>query len=62
MASKEELDDDFSLEVETRFLTNERIPSLFLFGKDEMAAEVEINRLTRPYLMTYYSDAVKNWK
>lgn len=62
MASREELDDDFSLEVETRFLTNERIPSLFLFGKDEMAAEVEINRLTRPYLMTYYSDAVKNWK
>lgn len=62
MASVEEMDGRFSVEVETKFLSDERIPSMFSFGKDEVADEVEINRLTRPRLMTYYNEAVKNWE
>lgn len=62
MASREEWDDHYPIEVETRFLSEERIPAMFLFGKDEVAEGVEINRLTRPSLMEYYNKAVKNWE
>ena len=63
MASKKELDDEFELCVETKYLTKENIPALFSFGKDEMpTGEVEINRLSKPMLMQYYAEAVRNWE
>jgi len=63
MATKKELDDAFSIEVETKYLSNENVNALFSFGKDEMITdEVEINRLSKPMLIQYYSDAVRNWE
>ncbi len=63
LASKKELDDSYSIEVETRYLTNDNINALFVFGKDEQTIEeVEINSLSKPMLIQYYSDAVQNWE
>ncbi len=61
MASRGPLDGDFKIEVETKYLTDENITSLFAFGKDEMSENIEINRLTKPVLMQYYNTAVENW-
>ena len=47
--------------METKYLSAENVSALFLFGKDEMAEDVEINRLTRPVLMEYYNKAVEKW-
>lgn len=51
------------LTVETKFLTEENVDSLFVFGKDEMAAleKVGVNEMFRPRLITYYNDDVENW-
>jgi len=65
LASKHEISvSDIRPEVETKYLTDENIPSLFTFGRDEMADEksIEINSLSKPMLITYYSDAVRNWE
>ena len=51
--------------IETRFLSNENIASLFIFGKDEKPADmndIEINQLTKPVMIQYYNDAVRNWE
>lgn len=62
LASLKELDSAFSIEVRTRYLSKEMLPALFLFGKDEISSDVAINQLTRPVLMEYYNESVKNWK
>lgn len=63
MASRNELDEKFTLTVETNYLTQENIPSLFAFGKDELPKDtIEINRLSKPVMMQYYTEAVKNWE
>lgn len=61
MASKSELTTDIELTVDTKYLTNENAAALFLFGKDEIASDIEINRLTKPVLMEYYNKAVEEW-
>lgn len=61
LASKNELTEDLTFEVETRYLTPENVSALFCFGKDEIAEDIEINRLTKPVLMEYYNQAVENW-
>ena len=61
MASKTELVQQHSLPEETKYLTNENLPALFQFGKDELDDTAEINRLTKPVLIQYYNDAVRNW-
>ena len=61
MASRQELSENLQFEVETRYLSEENVPALFLFGKDEMVESVEINRLTKPTLMEYYNKAVELW-
>ena len=51
--------------VETRYLSNDNIPALFIFGKDEKPSnmnEVEVNQLTKPVMIQYYNDAVRNWE
>ena len=51
--------------IETKYLTNENIPALFSFGKDESPSEddkIEINHLTKPVMIQYYNDAVRNWE
>ncbi len=63
LASKKELDDNFDIQVDTKYLSNDNIMAMFSFGKDELAnSTVEINRLSKPKLIQYYSDAVKHWE
>lgn len=61
MASKAELTKEIDFDVETKYLSNDNVVSLFVFGKDEIVENVEINRLTKPVLMEYYNKAVENW-
>ncbi len=63
MASKKQLDDEFHMAVETKYLSEQNIPALFLFGKDEIVTEeLEINRLSKPKLIQYYLEAAGNWE
>ena len=51
--------------IETRYLSEDNISALFKFGKDERPADgetVEINHLTKPVMIQYYNDAVRNWE
>lgn len=61
MASRKELTEDIKFKVETRYLTEDNVVALFKFGKDEIASDVQINRLTKPMLMDYYNKAVEVW-
>lgn len=62
MASMQEFKDEHRLTVPTRYLTEDNIPSLFAFGKDEIKTEVAVNQLTRPHLMEYYNKALESWR
>ncbi len=51
--------------IETKYLTEDSIQALFKFGKDEMPSEndvIEANQLTKPVMIQYYNDAVRNWE
>lgn len=61
MASMQELTEDVSFDVETRYLSEENVSALFKFGKDEIAKDVDVNQLTKPVLMDYYNRAVEEW-
>ena len=61
MASRQELTEEVSFDVETRYLSEENVSALFKFGKDEIAEDVEVNQLTKPVLMDYYNKAVEEW-
>lgn len=63
LASRKELDGKFNLNVDTKYLTDEKIGSMFQFGKDEIPKkEICVNTLSKPVLMKYYIDADKKWK
>ena len=62
MAAKQELSEEYKLSVETKYLSEENIPALFAFGKDEVDPDVQINSLSHPMLIHYYSEAVRNWE
>lgn len=62
LATFEKSDTIFKIQVETKYLSDENIKALFLFGKDEIDKKVKINRLTEPVLMTYYNQAARNWE
>lgn len=63
MASLEEFEPVNEIEVETKYLTTDNAAALFVFGKDELPnGEVEINSLSKPMLIQYYSKAVQNWE
>ncbi len=62
MASMKKLEKRYHLPEDTRFLTEKNLSSLFVFGKDETADDVEINSLTNPVLIQYYNDAVREWE
>ena len=61
MATKADFVTDIQFEVETKYLSEDNVAGLFLFGKDEIAEQTEINRLTKPVLMEYYNKAVEAW-
>ncbi len=51
--------------IETKYLTADIIQSLFQFGKDERPApedNIEVNQLTKPVMIQYYNEAVRNWE
>lgn len=62
MASKQQLSDKYTIQVDTKYLSDDNIVALFSFGKDEIAENVEINSLSKPKLIQYYSEAVRNWE
>lgn len=49
--------------IQTKYLTNENIESLFTFGKDEQIdlETIEENNMFKPTLITYYNEEVQNW-
>ena len=51
------------LEVETQYLNEDNIDSMFIFGKDEMLDTnlIEENDMFKPTLITYYNEEVQNW-
>lgn len=61
MASKGELSEEISFDVDTRYISEDNVVALFKFGKDEEAQDVEINHLTKPVLMEYYNKAEELW-
>lgn len=62
LASRKELGDNYDITVETKYLSEDNVDALFSFGKDEIAEDVEINSLSKPVLIEYYSEAVRNWE
>lgn len=63
LASKQPIESIGAPDVATKYLTEENIDALFVFGKDERAKrDVEINALSQPVLIQYYSEAVRNWE
>jgi spermidine synthase len=61
MASRGELTEKISFDVETKYLTEDNVIALFKFGKDEVSENVAINQLTKPVLMDYYNKAEAAW-
>jgi spermidine synthase len=70
LASRSEMSvQDIRVEVETRYLSDELIPSLFVFGKDQNATIIEKgkvitlvpNTMNRPVLLQYYQEAWRNY-
>ena len=51
------------LSVETKYLTDENIDAMFLFGKDENIEleQIEENNMFKPSLILYYNEEVQNW-
>lgn len=51
-------------DLETRFLNNDTVKRLFVFSEDEKEDKEKLlaNKLSRPQLMTYYLEAVSDWR
>ncbi len=62
MASKEALSQKAPIPSDTRYLTEDNMDALFVFGKDEQTDDIEINRLTKPVMIQYYNEAVREWE
>lgn len=62
LATKRKINvDDINLRVETKYLNDELLNSLFIFPKDEMSNldNIKENTLSHPKLISYYQKAVK---
>jgi len=55
--------EDLKVEVDTKFLTTEILPSLFYFGEDilKVRDSVGVNTLTRPTLIRNYNQAWEDY-
>ena len=64
LASKTEIQiENLTLQQEGKFLTQDNLQGIFLFGEDERSKkELEVNSLSSPKLLQYYLEAEKNWK
>lgn len=62
MASMQPFDEKFDIIEDTKFLSSDKVPSLFVFGKDELPQkELCVNSLSKPILIDYYMNAEKNF-
>lgn len=52
------------IDVDTKFLNDQTLSGVFLFADDEIADKQKLitNTLARPQLITYYLEAVGNWR
>lgn len=52
-----------SITVETKYINNDNIKSMFIFANDEKVDlnEIEINDMFKPKLIQYYNKDVENW-
>lgn len=65
LVSKNNIDvKNIKVPVETKFLNNEAIETLFKFSKDQRVDKKDIitNTLVRPQLLKYYLNAVNEWR
>lgn len=56
--------DNLKLTVPTQFLNDETLQRLFIFSEDEKIDldQIETNTLSKPKLISYYLEAVNNWR
>ena len=60
LASLQPIDSTFDVIDDTKFLSSDKVPSLFVFGKDEKPKqEICVNSLSKPILINYYMAAEK---
>lgn len=60
LASLQPIDSTFDIIDDTKFLSSDKVPSLFVFGKDEKPKqEICVNSLSKPILINYYMAAEK---
>lgn len=65
LVSKDKLDiNNIKINVDTKFLNEENVKSIFVFAEDEKVNKEDIisNTLSRPQLITYYLEAEENWE
>ncbi|MGL5752422.1 MAG: polyamine aminopropyltransferase [Paraclostridium sp.] len=65
LVSKQNIDiNNIEVDVDTRFLNEDSIESIFNFSKDEVVDinSIDSNTLSHPKLIQYYEESVKNWK
>lgn len=64
LASKTEIQTEgLTLQQEGKFLTQDNLQGIFLFGEDERSQkELGVNSLSSPKLLQYYLEAEKNWE
>ncbi len=65
LVSKDKLHmNDLKLEVNTKFLNQDILESMFYFAKDEMTDlnKIMTNTLSRPQLIEYYMEASESWR
>ncbi|MDD3627403.1 MAG: polyamine aminopropyltransferase [bacterium] len=63
MASARKIDPgEIQLNVPTRYLDEDVVPTLFIFSPDTKIKEVEINRIHSPVLQMYYWNNWKKWR
>ena len=65
LVSKKPIDtDSIKVDIDTKFLNEETLRGVFLFADDERVDKEKIitNTLSRPQLITYYLEAVSNWR
>ena len=65
LVSKKPIDTaKIKINVNTKFLNDQTLSGVFLFADDEIVDKQKLitNTLARPQLITYYLEAVSNWR
>ena len=54
--------DDIKIEVETRYLDNEVLKTIFIFSDDCKVKDTKINQIHSPVLQMYYWNNWNKWR